>query len=174
MSKRLPINIDPFRLVEQRILLSGEMPVKQLPRLKDLLAANTGVISVDLTFDRTEVTRLPIITGQIKGELALVCQRCLQSMPFSVESTLETILTKTDEEAERIQENYDTWLVEDDRIFLQDFIEDEILLVLPHSALHDECEPFKPLIEAAPEVVKREPLQEEKQNPFAILKDLQK
>ena len=174
MSKRLPIDIDPFRLIEQRILLSGEMPVKQFPRMQDLLTANAGEITVNLAFDRTEVTRLPVITGHIKGELQLECQRCLQAVPFIVDSTVEIVLTKTDEEAERLQVDYDTWLVEDDRIFLRDFIEDEILLVLPHSALHDECEPFKPLIEAVPEEALESQQEDEKENPFAILKDLQK
>ena len=170
MSKRLPIDIDPFRLVEQRILLNGEMPVKQFPRLKKLLATNTGAVQVNLVFERTEITALPIITGTITGELELICQRCLDSVPFIVKSDLSIILIKTDDQAERLQNDYDTWLVEDDRIFLQDFIEDEILLVLPHSALHDECEPFKPLIEALPSTV--EPQQQENDNPFAILKDL--
>ncbi|MCK5812631.1 MAG: DUF177 domain-containing protein, partial [Cocleimonas sp.] len=162
--------IDPFRLVEQRILLCGDMPVKQFPRLKKLLSDNTGVAQVNLTFDRTDMTNLPIITGHIQCELALTCQRCLGAVPFSVKSHLNIILIKKDAEAERLQGDYDTWLVEDDRIFLQDFIEDEILLVLPHSALHDECEPFKPLIEALPN--EAEPQQQEKNNPFAILKDL--
>ena len=171
MSKRLPIDIDPFRLVEQRILLSGEMPVKQFPRLKKLLSTNTGVIQVDLVFTRTNVTALPVITGTIAGNLELVCQRCLDAVLFVVKSDLNIVLVKTDAEAKRLQNDYDTWLVEDDRIFLQDFIEDEILLVLPHSALHDECEPFKPLIEALPnEVVEAQ--QQENNNPFAILKDL--
>jgi uncharacterized protein len=170
MSKRLPIDIDPFRLVEQRILLCGEMPVKQFPRLEKMLSDNTGTVQIDLTFDRTDVTNLPIVTGRIQCELALICQRCLETVPFSVKSNLNIILIKVDAEAERLQSDYDTWLVEDDRIFLQDFIEDEILLVLPHSALHDECEPFKPLIEALPD--KAEPQQQEKNNPFAILKDL--
>ncbi len=171
MSKRLPIDIDPFRLVEQRILLTGEMPVKQFPRLKKLLSTNIGVMQVDLVFTRTDVTALPIITGTIAGSLELVCQRCLDAVSFIAKSDLNIVLVKTDAEAERLQYDYDTWLVEDDRIFLQDFIEDEILLVLPHSALHDKCEPFKPLIEALPnEVVDLE--QQENNNPFAILKDL--
>ncbi|MCK5917373.1 MAG: DUF177 domain-containing protein [Cocleimonas sp.] len=172
MSKRLPIDIDPLRLVEQRIFLSGEMPVKQFPRLEKFLADNAEVVRVDLTFDRTEVTHLPIITGRIKGELQLICQRCLGAVSFTMDSHLNIVLIKTDAEAERLQGDYDTWQVEDDRIFLQDFIEDEILLVLPHSASHDECEPFKPLIEAVPDALV--PEQQKSDNPFAVLKDFNK
>ncbi len=172
MSKRLPIEIDPFRLIEQRILLKGEMLVKQFPRLKEILSDDSGVLAIDLAFDRTEITRLPIVTGHIKGELSLVCQRCLQSVSHRVESELNIVFTTSDEEAERLQSEYDTWTVEDERIFLQDFIEDEVLLGVPLSALHDECEPFIPLIEALPETI--EPQQKDVKNPFAILKDLQK
>jgi len=172
MSKRLPIEIDPFRLIEQRILLAGEMLVKQFPRLKEILSTDSGALKIDLAFDRTDITNLPIVTGHIKGELALVCQRCLKSVSHSVDSELNIVFTTSDEEAERLQSEYDTWAVEDDRIFLQDFIEDEVLLGVPHSALHDECEPFRPLIEAVPEEI--EPQQKDIKNPFAILKDLQK
>jgi len=172
MSKRLPIDIDPFRLVEQRILLSGEMLVKQFPRLKRLLTTDVGNVQINLTFERTDVTHLPIIRGTIQCELALICQRCLSAVAFSVDSRLNIVLVKSDTEAERLQGDYETWLVEDDRIFLQDFIEDEILLALPHSALHDECEPFKALIEASPDEVK-EP-QKESENPFAVLKNFNK
>ncbi|RTZ66221.1 MAG: hypothetical protein DSZ29_03340 [Aquificaceae bacterium] len=172
MSKRLPIEIDPFRLIEQRILLEGEMPVKQFPRLKEILSANTGVLKVDLAFDRTNITNLPIVTGHIKGELSLVCQRCLQPILHRVDSELNIVFTTSDKEAERLQSEYDTWAVEDDRIFLQDFIEDEVLLGVPHSALHDDCEPFRPLIEAVAE--ESDTQQEDVKNPFAILKDLQK
>jgi uncharacterized protein len=172
MSKRLPIDIDPFRLVEQRLLLSGEMPIKQFSRLKKLLADNAGTVQVDLTFERTKVTNLPIITGKIACDLALVCQRCFGAVPFALMSEIGIVLIKNDAEAKRLQCDYDTWIVENDRIFLQDFIEDEILLGLPHSARHEECEPFKPLIEALPnEVV---PQQQGRDNPFAILKDLKK
>ena len=172
MSKRLPIDIDPFRLVEQRILLSGEMPVKQLSRLKKFLADTTGLVQVELTFDRTKVTHLPIVVGSIKGELDLICQRCLNAVSFTLNSDLNIVLIKNDAEADRLQSDYDTWQVEDDRIFLQDFIEDEILLVLPHSALHDTCEPFKPLIEAV--LDEAEPEQQKGDNPFAVLKNFNK
>ncbi len=170
MSKRLPIDIDPFRLVEQRILLCGEMPIKQFPRLEELLADKTGMVDVDLVFGRTKVTALPIIKGCVQTELSLICQRCLDSVPFTVKSDLNIVLITKDAEAERLQGDYDTWLVEDNRIFLQDFIEDELLLALPHSALHNQCEPFKPLIEALPDEIVAE--QEDKDNPFAILKQL--
>ena len=172
MSKRLPIEIDPFRLIEQRILLTGEMLVKQFPRLTEMLSTDSGALKVDLAFDRTDITNLPIVTGHIKGELALICQRCLQPVSHSVDSELNIVFTTSDEDAERLQSEYDTWAVEDDRIFLQDFIEDEVLLGVPHSALHDECEPFRPLIEAVPEEI--EPRQKEVKNPFAILKNFHK
>jgi uncharacterized protein len=172
MSKRLPIDIDPFRLIEQRILLSGEMPIKQFPRLEKFLADSGGEVQVELTFERTEVTHLPIITGSIQGELQLICQRCLDATSFTFHSDLNLVLIKADVEAEQLQHDYDTWQVEDDRIFLQDFIEDEILLVLPHSASHTECEPFKPLIEALADEI--EPEQKASDNPFAVLKNFKK
>ena len=170
MLKRLPIEIDPFRLVEQRMLLEGTLLIKHFSRLEGLLASDAGELHVSLAFDRTPIRRLPMITGHLSGELQLICQRCLAAISHSIDHEIKLVLVKTDAEAERLQHEFETWWVENNSLFMQDFIEDEVLLGLPHSALHRVCEPFKPLIEALPEAVE---MQEDKKNPFAVLKDLQ-
>ena len=158
MSSRLPVEINPFRLVEQRRSLVGSLALSRLPRLQDMLCSSdsggyVGGVKVQMDFDRTE-TGLPHVSGEIEAQFDLTCQRCLNQLTHSVTIPLNVILVKTDAQAERAPEGFDTYLVEDDRLFMQDFIEDEILLALPISAMHEEheeCEPAKPYIEALPE-----------------------
>ena len=171
MSTRLPIEINPYRLVEQRRLLSGQIMLSDLPRIQELTTSNKGEVSVELEFARTD-TGLPTMIGSLKGKVPLLCQRCMKSFDFTVDNPLQVILLKSDAEAERLQESHDTWLVEDDRIFLQDFIEDELLLRLPLIAKHEECSLDKAAIAASFDEESKNFLQEEEtENPFASLKD---
>ena len=169
----------------------GKMPLRQFTRLQELLVSGDGdqnqdqnhgqspeEIDVSLDFTRTE-TGLPIIKGHVKGELSLECQRCLQPVSYSLDSHLATVLITTDTEAVTLQEGFDTWLLEEDRLFLQDFIEDEIMLALPLVLRHEDCEAERPLIEALPEdeieveteVETDNGQEEEQENPFAVLKN---
>ena len=167
--QRLPSEVDPFKLVEQGRLFEGRIPQADFSRLQDLLFVdNSKLIEVNLEFTRTE-NRLPVIRGQIKAELEMVCNRCLEAVELKIDTNLEVVLVSSDAQAERLQDGFDIWLVEDQTLFLGDFIEDEILLTMPIVISHEECEPARELIEALPEDENNE---EQKENPFAALKDL--
>ncbi len=80
--QRLPVEVDPFKLVEQGRLFEGRIPQQDFKRLQDLLFPNDEddykLIEVNLEFTRTD-TRLPVIKGHIKAELQMVCNRCLDA-----------------------------------------------------------------------------------------------
>ncbi len=173
--QRLPVDVDPFKLVEQGRQFEGRMPLSDFPRLKDLLyagesAENDKLVVVDLEFTRNE-TGLAVIKGQIAAEMQMICNRCLDATALKVETQAEVVLVGSDAQAERLQDSFDIWLVEDQTLVLKDFIEDELLLAMPLVIVHDECEPARKLIEALPDEEFSEE-QEEKDNPFAALKDL--
>lgn len=172
MSSRLPIEINPYRLIEQRRILDGQVPLRALSRIQELTSSDEGDVAVYLEFIKTD-TGLPTIKGTLQATIPLQCQRCLDLYNFEVNSKLEVVLITTDAEAERLQDSYDTWLVEDDKIFMQDFVEDELLLSLPVIAKHEDCE----LDEAAKFASFDEnsiaiEQMEQKDNPFAVLKDV--
>ena len=173
--QRLPVEVDPFRLVDQGRIFDGVIPLSDYPRLSEQLFdgsdGNKSTLTVHLEFTRTK-TRLPVVNGQIKAELQLLCQRCLDVKAEPFETTFSVVLVSSDEQAERLQEGFDTWMVEDQKIFLRDFIEDEILLALPLVVSHDDCEPAKELIEALPSEEANTNEDDVKDNPFAALKDL--
>jgi uncharacterized protein len=186
MLARLPVEVNPYRLIEQRRNLHGELALKQLPRLQEYLFDAEGTIRVELIFDKNDLG-LPVIRGVIQAPLILQCQRCLTAIQYPLHSDIDIVLIRNDAEADRLDEGYDTWLVEDERIFLQDFIEDELLLALPYAPMHDDCEASKLLIEITPEAfaaqqaaldqestAKTDTETDTKTNPFALLKDWQK
>ncbi|MCK5727467.1 MAG: DUF177 domain-containing protein [Thiotrichaceae bacterium] len=171
MSIRLPVEINPYRLVEQRKLLSGELSVTKLTRMQSLLCSDQGQVKVNLEFDRDELG-LATISGKVDATLDLQCQRCLSCMLYELSFDIHVVLVKSQRHEERLQTGHDVILIEEDRLFIQEFIEDELLLALPLSTMHEDCEPSRPLIEALPEDEIIESETEEKENPFAALKDL--
>ena len=68
---------------------------------------------------------------ELKTELQLICQRCLEPYAFPVE--LQSILAwvRTEQEAERLPIRYEPYLVETNPLVLNDVIEDELKLTLP-------------------------------------------
>jgi len=170
--QRLPVEVEPFKLVEQGRLFEGRIPQQDFSRLQELLFSdkeNDELVNVELEFTRTD-TGLPVIKGHIKAELQMLCNRCLDATDLAIDTSLEVALVSSDEQAERLQEGFDIWLVEDQKLFLQDFIEDEILLAMPIVISHDDCEPARELIEALPSDENTD--EQQKDNPFAALKDL--
>ena len=184
--QRLPVEVDPFRLVEQGRVFDGRIPLNDFPRLKEQLFesdssdgkhdkdgsdnSDKNIVNVHLEFTRTD-TRLPVVRGTISSALQMTCQRCLKGTEELFETELEVVLVSSDAQADKLQEGFDTWLVEEQQIFLRDFIEDEILLALPLVIAHDECDAARKLIEALPEDEITEAEQEDA-NPFAVLKAL--
>ena len=172
MSTRLPIEVNPFRLIEQRRELDGVFSIDRFTRIADLLADNEGVIDAKLSFGKNELN-LPAIHGHVAGQLSLICQRCMKPVTYTIDHPINLVMVTSDEAAERLQGSHETYLVEEGRIFLQDFVEDEILLNIPQMVMHDQCDPARPLIEALPETVSQT-LDDEKENPFAVLQNLKK
>jgi uncharacterized protein len=155
------------------------MPLQQLPRLVEVVLAGTQDVAVTLDFTRSIGGR-PMIKGHIRGNVVLECQRCMQPVTIPLDVPVEVALTTFESDERPEQEGLEAWLVEDERLFIQDFVEDEILLALPLAAKHEQCEPVRKLIEALPsDVVLTESGQEDsavitKKNPFAVLKDWKK
>jgi len=172
MSTRLPIEVNPYRLIEQRRILNGDLSLRPFSRLQELTTHDKGSMTVELVFKKTD-TGLPMISCSMNGTVPLLCQRCLQSFDYACDHEWQIILANSDAEAERVQEDYEAWIVEEDRIFIQDFIEDELLLSLPVIAKHPHCDVDEAAIQASfDEESKHEMQKAETENPFASLKQI--
>jgi len=172
MLTRLPIEINPYRLIEQRRTLNGDLNLKPLARLQELTTHDEGSITVELVFEKTD-TGLPMISGSMQGTVPLVCQRCLHAFDYVCDHKWQVVLSNSDAEAEQVQEHYEAWVVEEDRIFIQDFVEDELLLSLPVIAKHPSCDVDEAAIHASFDEESKHQMQKaETKNPFASLKQI--
>jgi len=171
MSSRLPESVDPWRLADQKKGLEGEIPLANLPRLSGLLVDPQGMVRFSFTFRRGEKRR-PRITGTVRANLALECQRCLEQMQLPVDVNIDLAVIEVPAEAERLPEQCDPILADNGRIRLLDLLEDELLLAIPQVPMHDAsiCQ----LVEHGPHTNISLPVGGEhdecdRNNPFAVL-----
>lgn len=166
MSQQLPEQIDPFRLARQRRVMTGELDVRRMERLKPLISgADDAVVHVALEFGIDDM-RVQFIRGHVKATFDMTCQRCLQPMSQPVDTQFALGLVTNQREADLLPTHYDPLLVEQDHVPLLDIVEDELLLALPIVASHatGEC------AAAAPEQV--ETASVKKTSPFAVLEQI--
>ena len=171
--ERLPVEVDPFRLAEVRRLLEGEIPLAQMKRLASLLADTEGAVALSLEFG-VDSMGLATMTGTAQADLRLLCQRCLEPMPWplDVELALAFIQPETDEAG--IPGPYEPYVVESVPLRLSDMIEDEIILALPSIPRHElaQCPASEWLQENKSTATEAAAEDEQKQNPFSALAEL--
>lgn len=159
--------IDSLNFARNGMELRGEAPVSEMLRLQDQLAAPEGQVSYVLRGLPGKDGK-PLLELTLSGSCQLRCQRCLQGMPYSIETVSllmplpEGELEGSLPEAGELEEDGMDCIPADPRLDVLGLIEDEILLGLPLAPRH-EFGVCKAAIES--------PSGEEK-NPFAILRGL--
>lgn len=144
---------------------AGDLAVRNLERLADLVAGGQGSVQAELTTDRE--AGYPRLHGQVTGQLALECQRCNRvfDWPLKLQVDLRLVFSEQDERA--ALQGSDPYRVENDELPIREMVEDEILLALPMLARCESCENS---VNAVPEKKQAARKQEtQRDNPFAAL-----
>jgi uncharacterized protein len=176
MSNRLPVEINPYRCIEQKRLIEGEIALNMLPRLKKILSSDINSTmnsaKVSLEFMRNE-SYLPMLKGRVSAVLSLCCQRCLSSVEYNIDNNLSLVLIATDTDNVQRQDGHETYFVENELIFLPDLIEDELMLALPISITHKQCDMVTPSTDVFFDSCDTDKNNKAvKENPFTVLKNL--
>lgn len=147
-------------------------------RLAASLVSQSARVEVTLQFLRDEARR-PVVKGHIEASLRVMCQRCMRPMDLDLRLNVSLGIVQSEEQAERLPEEMDPLLVDEEPVWIADLIEDELILGLPVVATHPadspDCHTVQtagPRIEQAPTRVKGDEGGQE--NPFAVLSALKK
>lgn len=172
---RVPDYLDPWRSVDQGRRLEGGVALAPMQRLQDLLADPEGEARFELEFFRDHKGR-PCVRGRVTATLVLRCQRCMEPMSLQVDAPLLLGLIQGADEAEQLPEEYDPWLVEEDRVRPQSLVEDELILALPQVPMHPSGEACTAgsLGQAPKDAQTGKPPGGETENPFQVLAQLKK
>ena len=169
MQSILPEYLDFFQKADLGCEIKGKWPINQLNRLTGLLLNESGELDAELKFDR--LGKLRYISGNVSAKVEVTCQRCMQPMSLALEANFKLGLITKEDQADRLPEGYEPCLVNDEDTRLADVLEEELLLVMPLVAMHEEgCPNYLQEQEKRKQI--EEESKSEKENPFSVLKDL--
>jgi len=159
--------IDAFEFCRLKDQREGIFAVADLPRLAVESVGNAGSLHW-VVRGGSHVRGYPQLTLSIRGEVRLMCQRCLTPFDFNLESEAILVLAQDEAAADELDE-----LLADDEVEvvvgskafdIRQIVEDDALLALPLSPKHDVCTSQV----AQPPGAEREV----NPSPFAVLKNL--
>lgn len=166
----IPPHVDPRKLADRGISLTGELPLCQFSRVCELLTNTAGDVRVAFEFSRDEL-HVALVRLKLESEVRMICQRCLDEavIPVSGEYLYAIVIPGTD--ALHLPQGYDALEVGEEPLDLLALIEDELLLALPIVPMHppEECQQPAGLLESesSKNAVTRS-------NPFSVLAQLKR
>lgn len=132
--------IDGFEFASAGATQQGVWPLKDFPRLRDVLASDAGEVAYEVSGVRDERGR-PGLRLKVSGTLLLRCQRCLEPMAFGVQTDETLVLAATLAEIhdEPADAHAPDRVVAGKEMALRELIEDELILALPYAPRHESC-----------------------------------
>ncbi|MBY0578229.1 MAG: DUF177 domain-containing protein [Burkholderiales bacterium] len=133
--------IDGFEFARMGRSLCGEMDIPRLGRLADLLYSNSGRVGYTLQ-GKVDAEGNFLLHLGIDGLLHLRCQRCLGEIEYPLDLQARLMIVKDEADLVSIEDEdpeVDSIVVKD-KIDILPMVEDEILLELPFSLRHFECD----------------------------------
>lgn len=133
-----PAEVEPRRFCRDSKSWETRSDVSEFPRLAHEFTQGALLCRVDGQADQRGGMSLQLT---IRGEVGLVCQRCLGGMQHSVQLERTLYLARNETELERLEAlpGSDAILV-GETLDLVDLVEDEVLLSLPLAPMHAEGE----------------------------------
>ena len=165
----LPQQVDIRSLASRQTLVEGTVTLADCPRLSEAGVLMEQPASARFQLGRDDEGRYTV-TSSVKAKLGLVCQRCLAPMLQEIETGSVMACAWSDEEAAALPATYEPLIV-GEVARLADIVEEELLLAIPVSPLHeDNClnrDQADALIEP------KDPVGGQvRDNPFAVLEQM--
>lgn len=159
----------PYKLAKQHHAMRGTVALSDMERVSKLLVKSDGELEYRLSFalDADEVC---VITGYIRGQLDMCCQRCLRAFCYDMQSEFIVSPVLSDSEAKLLSSEYEPVIMHDDRLDILALLEDELILALPQVPMHDVGDiSCKPMLAVTND---REHAVQDMNNPFQILQEV--
>lgn len=165
----LPKQLSLDKWADSEFEWSGNVLASSFERLKAVMddSCDPSILHLQAQFyRRNNVLHLAF---DIKGEVWLTCQRCLQPVAIDLSDDYDLALLDDDSQIQLLEEEQDYLLLDEtvqqvsgeNLLPFKALIEDEILLKLPLAPKHEDCELAVEQVGDIPEV--------EQENPFAAL-----
>jgi uncharacterized protein len=134
-----PREIQPLKLANRGERLNGHFALSEMQRLRVLLSEPLGNVDFSLEFGKDE-EGFCFITGQIKADLPMICQRCWHPFLFSLVGEVSLSPIDNEKAADRLPSRYEPLICKHGVVLMGTLLEDELLLQLPLIPKHSEGE----------------------------------
>lgn len=164
-NRTLPAYIMLEKWADIGFFWQGELLLNELPRLSTSLGCVQSADVLVLTVRLAKEDGVLYLTYQVTGNLPVSCQRCLSPLVYDVSGVYRMALLRDEREVNKIGENDYVFLSElcdNNRLAVKDLLEDELLLTLPLSPRHENCQM---LIDSVGEIDE----EDVESHPFAVL-----
>jgi DUF177 domain-containing protein len=174
--------VDALVLAHGGLTWQREFSGVRFERLVDVAVSAIPNGTIKLKFGLLD--QRPVIHGELKARVELVCQRCMSAMQYPVLETFELMLVTTEAELMLVPESHEPWIANASRLDVLELVEEQLLLALPLIARHPDessCVQVAPQLEtfvAEMPVKSKLPVSvspdegDEVQRPFSNLRDL--
>ena len=125
---------DVRKLADARATIGLDIPVAELPGLPGELISGSGVLHAHVQFGREQGFMVAQVV--LRGQLELICQRCMGPMPLPIETSSPVLLVESEADAEAAPVEWETYLAAEGRLSLAALAAEELLLALPVVPLH--------------------------------------
>jgi len=170
LTEPLPTTLDVRKAAARGVSISGALKPLELQRFRGLLASDDGDIQAHLAFSRDEEGRY-LVTVEVQATVSVTCQRCLEPMSTTVESSNTLAIVWTDDQARHLPKHLDPLILTEEACVLRELVEDELMLSLPPYSYHEQADCNEELVGLAASEPEQEQ-REEKPNPFEVLAQL--
>lgn len=136
---QLPEKIDCLRFAEQGVTLQGQVALKQIHSVSDMILNPEEALNVKLIFGR-DPQGFCFVNGHLNASLLVMCQRCLQPLKLVIDSECTLSPITKPFEAEALPTPYEPIMLEEGRwLDTYALVAEEILLNLPYVPKHEEA-----------------------------------
>src|ERR1700685_3677829 len=104
---------DVRKLSDARAILDLDIPLAELPGIPVELISGGGPLHVEMQFGREQGFMLAQVA--LKGELQLVCQRCMGALKWRLDSQSPVLLIESETEADAAPAQSETYLAAEGR-----------------------------------------------------------
>ena len=170
LTEPLPNTLDVRKAAVRGVTVSGAVKPLNLPRISEILAAESGEIQATLAFSKDEENRF-LIEVSVSADILITCQRCLEPMPLRLDTSNTLAVVWNDEYASELPRYLDALIVADEPCSLWELVEEELILGLPSFSYHEQSDCNEILTGISQQPTENEG-GDEKPNPFDVLAQL--
>lgn len=133
----LPTRLDVSRLARRAARIDGRFAVSECKRLVASLHDDTGTVTARISLHNDEAGHR-VIEGTASADVQLLCQRCLEPFATGLHAEFRLAQVADDARAAALPDGLEPVICPDGMLDTRAMIEDELILVLPVVARHDD------------------------------------